>query len=69
VAGGWWNGKGQKLPSLEVSIEGDMDEFKEYVEGQYYIISYGDYYKLLERYCKFTGIRFNEHKSIDFNYK
>ena len=64
-----WDGKGPKLPSLEIAIDGDMDEFQEYVEGQHYIVSYGDYYKLLERYCKFTGIRFNEHKSIDFEYK
>jgi L-fucose isomerase-like protein len=64
-----WDGKGPKMPSLEINIDGDLEEFKEYVEGQHYIISYGDYYKLLERYCKFTGIRFNEHKNIDFNYR
>jgi L-fucose isomerase-like protein len=64
-----WDGKGPKLPSLEISIEGDMEEFQEYVEGQHYIVSYGDFYKSLERFCKFTGIRFNEHKSIDFSYK
>lgn len=64
-----WGGKGPKMPSLEVSVEGDLEELQEYVAGQHYIISYGDYYKLLERYCRFSGIRFNEHKNIDFNYK
>lgn len=64
-----WDGKGPKMPSLEVSIDGDIEELQEYVAGQHYIISYGDYYKLLERYCRFSGIRFNEHKNIDFSYK
>ena len=62
----------EKVPNsrhLRYSIDGDMEEFQEYVEGQHYIVSYGDFYKTLERFCKFTGIRFNEHKSIDFSYR
>jgi len=64
-----WDGKGPKMPSLEVSIEGDLEELQEYAAGQHYIISYGDYYKLLEKYCRFSRIRFNEHKDIDFGYR
>lgn len=64
-----WNGKGPKLPSLEIAIDEDIEKFQEYVEGQHYIVSYGNFYKLMERYCKFTGIRFNEHKNIDFSYR
>ncbi|GEM_PF-2183182 len=64
-----WDGKGPKMPSLEIFIDEDLKEFQEYIAGQHYIVCFGDFYELLKRYCKFSGIRFNEHKNIDFSYK
>lgn len=61
-----WGGKGPKMPSLEITIDSDLKELQEYVAGQHYIVCYGDFYDLLKQYCKFSGIRFNEHDSILF---
>ena len=64
-----WEGKGPKLPSLEVELDSSLEEFQEYITGQHYIVAYGDISKLMKRYCKFTGIRYNQHEQIDFDYK
>jgi len=64
-----WEGKGPIMPSLDIEIDGDMEDFQDNLAGQHYIIAYGDITKIMKRYCKFTGIRFNEHDKIDFDYK
>jgi L-fucose isomerase-like protein len=64
-----WEGKGPKLPSLEVELDSSLEEFQEYIAGQHYIVAYGDISRLMKRYCKFTGIRYNQHEQIDFDYK
>jgi len=64
-----WNGKGPNMPSLEITLDSDIEDFKDNVAGQHYIVAYGDISRLIKTYCKFTGIRFNEHNSIDFSYK
>lgn len=56
---GWKDGKGPKIPSLEIELDKDMGDFQENIAGPHYIIAYGDISELMERYCKFTGIRFN----------
>lgn len=64
-----WDGKGPMLPSLEIELDSNMEEFQKSVAGQHYIVAYGDITTLMKRYCRFMGIRFNEHDQIDFNYK
>ena len=64
-----WGGKGPNLPSLEIELDSDLEEFRENVAGQHYIVAYGDISKLMQRYCKFTGVRFNEHGNINFDYR
>ena len=64
-----WEGKGPKLPSMEVELDSSLEEFQENVAGQHYIVAYGDISKLIKQYCRFTGIRYNQHDQIDFDYK
>jgi len=64
-----WDGKGPEMPSLEITLDSDIEDFKENVSGQHYIVAYGDISKIIKTYCKFTGIRFNGHNMIDFNYR
>jgi L-fucose isomerase-like protein len=58
---GWEEGRGPKIPSLEVELDGDIKEFQDNISGPHYIVAYGDITKVVKMYCMFTGIRFNEY--------
>lgn len=65
---GWENHQGPNYPSMEIVLDTDLKDFQKYIAGQHYIVSYGDNLEIFERYCNFTGIKFNKHKEIDFKY-
>ena len=56
---GWDYGKGPKIPSLEIEIDGDMKEFQDNIAGPHYIVAHGDITEPIKLYCKFTDIKLN----------
>ena len=65
---GWEDHKGPNYPAMEITLDTDLNDFQKYIAGQHYIVSYGDNTEIFERFCQFTGIKFNRHKEIDFKY-
>ena len=51
-----WAPPAPQLPSLEVILDGSMDDFTAKVLGQHYILSFGNYAAQLEDLCKLLGI-------------
>ena len=52
-----WEPPAPQLPSLEVVLDGSVDEFAQQVAGQHYIIAYGDQRARQESLCKLLNIR------------
>ncbi|MDD3155198.1 MAG: hypothetical protein PHS41_10050 [Victivallaceae bacterium] len=55
-----WAPPAPQLPSLEMVFDFPADEFLRNVEGQHYIVSYGDNTALLREYCSISGIEYLE---------
>lgn len=55
-----WAPPAPQLPSLEMMFAFSSDEFLKNVEGQHYIVSYGDNTSLLKEYCTVIGIEYLE---------
>ena len=51
-----WEQPAPQLPSLEVILDGSMDEFAQKVLGQHYILAYGDQRQQLADLCRVLGI-------------
>jgi L-fucose isomerase-like protein len=51
-----WTPPAPQLPSLEVKLDGSVDDFLQKVGGQHYIISYGDNRKPFADLCDILGV-------------
>ena len=51
-----WEPPGPQLPSLEIKLDCEMDDFVQKVMSQHYIISYGNNREALEDLCHILGI-------------
>jgi hypothetical protein len=65
---GWENYQGPDYPAMEITLDSDLETFKEQIAGQHYIVSYGDNTNIFKRYCRFTNIKYNRYDEIDFSY-
>ena len=55
-----WTPPAPHLPSLEIKLGRNADEFLAEVAGQHYILAYGDVRELLLEFCGLTGIEYVE---------
>lgn len=51
-----WDYPAPQLPSLEIFLNGSVEEFAQKVSGQHYIIAYGDYSEALRDFCRIKNI-------------
>jgi L-fucose isomerase-like protein len=51
-----WAPPAPQLPSLEIKLDGDVEEFLQKVGGQHYIISYGDNREAFADLCKILNV-------------
>jgi L-fucose isomerase-like protein len=51
-----WTPPAPQLPSLEIILDGPVDEFIQKVLGQHYILSYGDNTETLKDLCQILGV-------------
>jgi hypothetical protein len=51
-----WTPPAPQLPSLEIVLDGDVEEFIQQVLSQHYIISYGDNTEALRDLCGILGV-------------
>jgi len=51
-----WAPPAPQLPSLEIVLDGPVDDFVQHVFGQHYIISYGDNTEKLKDLCRLLGV-------------
>ncbi len=51
-----WAPPAPQLPSLEIALDGSVDEFVQEVTGQHYIIAYGDHRGALADLCRLLGV-------------
>jgi L-fucose isomerase-like protein len=51
-----WDQPAPQLPSLELILDGSVDEFAQKVLGQHYIVAYGDHRQQLVDLCQLLGI-------------
>jgi len=51
-----WAPPAPQLPSLEIILNGPIDEFIQKVLGQHYILSYGDHTEALVDLCGILGV-------------
>lgn len=51
-----WTPPAPQLPSLEVILDSNIEEFADKVASQHYIVSYGDNTVVLKDFCKLLGI-------------
>jgi L-fucose isomerase-like protein len=51
-----WLPPAPQLPSLEVTLDGSMEDFTRKVLGQHYILAYGNHTTPLKRLCDLLGI-------------
>lgn len=51
-----WEPPAPQLPSLEVILDTDIDDFAQKVMGQHYIVTYGDNTEVLKDICKLLDI-------------
>ena len=56
---GWADYKGPKIPSLEITLDTNIEKFKEKIIGPHYIIVHGNQINTIYSFCKFTGIELN----------
>ena len=54
-----WDPPAPQLPSLEIILDGEVDDFAQKVLGQHYILAYGDHRRDLVDLCKLLGIEVN----------
>lgn len=52
-----WEPPAPQLPSLEVILDTDIDDFAQKVMGQHYIMTYGDNSKVLKDICRLMEIK------------
>jgi len=55
---GWENENGPKIPGLEIKLNMDLNEFQNNIYSPHFVISYGDNNRILEEYCRYSGINF-----------
>jgi L-fucose isomerase-like protein len=55
-----WAPPAPQLPSLEIRLRVDMEEFTQKVFGQHYILSYGDNTAVFRDFCRLAGIEMAE---------
>ena len=51
-----WAPPAPRLPSLEIDLDGPVDDFVQKVLGQHYILSYGDNTEALKDLCGLLGV-------------
>lgn len=51
-----WAPPAPQLPSLEITLDGPVEEFVQKVLGQHYILSYGDHREALVDLCRLLGV-------------
>ena len=51
-----WAPPAPQLPSLEIALDGPVDEFVQQVLGQHYMLSYGDNTESLKDLCRLLGV-------------
>jgi L-fucose isomerase-like protein len=51
-----WSPPAPQLPSLEVILDGSVDDFAQKVCGQHYILAYGDIQAQLADLCRLLGV-------------
>jgi L-fucose isomerase-like protein len=51
-----WDQPAPQLPSLEIILDGSVEDFSQKVLGQHYIIAYGDHRNQLIDFCRLLGI-------------
>ena len=51
-----WQPPAPQLPSLEVVLDSNVDDFIQKVLGQHYIMSYGDHRNVLVDLCRILGV-------------
>ncbi|NLX95510.1 MAG: hypothetical protein GXY83_04980 [Rhodopirellula sp.] len=51
-----WAPPAPQLPSLEITLDGPIDEFIQKVLGQHYIVSYGDHREAMVDLCRLLGV-------------
>jgi len=51
-----WDQPAPQLPSLEIILDGSVEDFAQKVLGQHYIIAYGDHSNQLVDFCRLLGI-------------
>ena len=52
-----WEHPAPRLPSLEIILDGSVEDFAQKVTSQHCIISYGDNTVLLKEFCKLLNIQ------------
>lgn len=52
-----WDSPAPQLPSLEIFLDGSVEEFAQKVSGQHYIIAYGDHAETLKAFCYLKNIK------------
>lgn len=52
-----WDHPAPQLPSLEIFLDGPVEEFAQKISGQHYIIAYGDHSETLKAFCYLKNIK------------
>ncbi len=52
-----WDYPAPQLPSLEIFLDREVDEFVQNISGQHYIIAYGDHTESLKDFCRLKDIK------------
>lgn len=52
-----WDYPAPQLPSLDIFIDGSVEEFSQKVSGQHYIFAYGDHSEALRDFCYLKNIK------------
>jgi L-fucose isomerase-like protein len=52
-----WDSPAPQLPSLEIFLDGAIEEFAQKISGQHYIIAYGDHAETLKAFCYLKNIK------------
>jgi L-fucose isomerase-like protein len=52
-----WTQPAPQLPSLEIFLDGPVEDFAQEISGQHYIIAYGDHVQSLHNFCYLKNIK------------
>ena len=52
-----WDNPAPQLPSLEIFLDGSVEDFTQKISGQHYIIAYGDHAQTLKEFCYLKNIK------------